>query len=81
MRRLGIGGYQQLCREYGYFTSGSCQQYEVVTCYAMDLTYEDARKCTYDFERVVYMTWICSDTDTFTPRDIRSVLYNRVINL
>lgn len=81
MKKLGSYGYQNLCCEYGWFTCGCNEQYETVTYYAMTLTPEDARHCSYQFEAVVYMTWICSDTEYFTVNDIRAVLYDKVLNI
>lgn len=81
MRKLGIRKYQELCIRYEWFTCGSIQQYEAVTCYAMGLTPEDARNTSNRFEAVVYMTWICSDTDVFTVGEIRALLYDVVVNL
>lgn len=59
-----------LCVKNGLFTCGSCSQYSAV----MDLYAE--LKTPYDrmFEPVVYMTWICSDTERYTVQDIRLIL-------
>lgn len=63
--------YVDLCIANGLFTCGGCRQYaQVMEMYASLNSYMDAM-----FEPVVYMTYICSDTEEFTVNQIRMIIF------
>ena len=62
------------CCKYGLFTCGYINQYEAVMCYAGCLDNGDCLSQSPLFEAVVYMTWICSDTNVFTVDNVRTII-------
>lgn len=81
MRKLTRYEFQNMCCEYGWFTSGCVRQYEKVTEYASMLDRVDAEYYRTPFEAVVYMTYICSDMEIFTVNDIRDALREKIMSL
>lgn len=67
--------FRQLCIEERLFTCGTCRQYEEVMNYLENVDCRYGREWT----ALVYMTWICSDTDRFCINEVESILHKLFI--
>lgn len=70
--------YMKMCIAHDLFTCGDNNQYGEVIAY-----YDDLKKMSKVpagmTEILVYMTWICSDTYTFSVDDVRNIINNSLI--